>query len=366
MKPIRVLQVIPGLTTDGISSVVMNWYRNIDRNKIQFDFITFNEGILRHEIESLGAKIYLIKTFKQNPREHINSVNHILHTAQKYDVIHVHNSFKNVVMLKLAKNVGIPIRVCHSHTSGLEKKSLAPVFSILRYFTRKYSNVHLACGKEAGTFLFGNKSFQILNNAIHVDNILKGFITSNEIYKKYAIPQNKRLIILVARFSIVKNHQFLVTLAQSKILAEDIHFLCVGDGPLKNELAESIIQKQLNNRFTLLPANQDIPNLLSISDGFIMPSLFEGVSVALLEAQAASLICLASDTIPSEVNMDLNNLTFLSLQQPQQWVEALNKTEKEVIIDERVNKHFDDRGYSVSSVIKHLETIYQVPDKIIS
>lgn len=358
MNKVRVLQVIPALTADGILSVVMNWYRNINRDHIQFDFITFNDGPIRQEIEQLGGKIHLIKTFKQSPREHIKSVNTIF-SGKKYDAIHVHNSFKNVVMLKLAQNANIPIRVCHSHTSGLEKKSLAPVFSILRYFTHKYSNIHLACGNEAGKFLFGNKPYTVLNNAIDVDRMLNGFIEPADIYKKYDIAKNKRIVALVARFSTVKNHQFLVTLAKEEYLSDDIHFLCVGDGPLKNDLINDITQANLEDKFTLLPANQDIPSILNICDGFIMPSLFEGVSVALLEAQAASLVCVASNTIPPEVDMNLNNLSFLSVEQPAEWVNALNQLAKQKLDDKLIHKRFDDRGYSINSVIKRLETIYK-------
>jgi len=358
MKPVRVLQVIPALTADGILSVVMNWYRNIDKSTVHFDFITFNDGPMRQEIESLGGKIYLIKTFKQAPLEHLRAVNKIFNSEHSYDAIHVHNSFKNVVMLGLATKAGMAIRVCHSHTSGLEKKSLAPIFSILRFFTRKFSSVHLACGHDAGKFLFGSKTFTVLNNAIHVDRMITDFIPQDDVYIKYNIPKNKRLITLVARFSEVKNHQFLTTLARSNQLNNDIHFLCVGDGPLKGELINKIEQLKLSKSFTLLAANQDIPSILNISDGFIMPSLFEGVSISLLEAQAASLQCLVSDTIPTEVDMGLNKLNFLPLKQPEKWVEMLNKISKEVICDKRIKTHFDEKGYSIHSVINQLKSIY--------
>lgn len=359
MKIIKVLQVIPALTAGGISSVVINWYRNIDRTKYQFDFITFNDGPLREEIESLGGKIYLIKTFKQSPRSHVNAVNNIFRVEKTYDAIHVHNSFKNVVMLKLAQRAGITIRVCHSHTSGLEKKSLAPVFSLLRYFTHKYSNVHLACGQEAGEFLFKNRPFQILNNAIDVSRMLSGFIPVDDVHEKYNIPKNKILITLVARFSDVKNHQFLVKIAQSTLLNTNIHFVCIGDGPLKISLQNNIDAHNVNSRFTLLGATQEIPSLLNISDGFIMPSLFEGVSVALLEAQASSLQCLISDTISPEVNMNLGNITFLSLKQTDHWINALNQLVKPILSEGEINTAFDTQGYSINSVISKLQLIYQ-------
>ena len=359
MTIINILQVIPALTAGGISSVVLNWYRNIDRTKYQFDFITFNDGPLREEIESLGGKIHLIKTFKQSPRSHVNAVNKILRCKKTYDAIHIHNSFKNVVMLKLAKNAGIHIRICHSHTSGLEKKSLVPIFSLLRYFTHKYSNKHVACGKEAGEFLFKKQSFQILNNAINVSRMRSGFIPVDDVHEKYNIPKNKILVTLVARFSDVKNHQFLVKIAQSTLLNKNIHFVCIGDGPLKKSLQHKINEHNVGSRFTLLEATQEIPSLLNISDGFIMPSLFEGVSVALLEAQAASLQCLVSDTVSPEVNMSLGNITFLSLKQTDHWINELNQLVKPTLNEGEINTAFDSQGYSINSVISKLQLIYQ-------
>ena len=121
MKKIRILQVIPALTLGGISSVVMNWYRHLDNNKYQFDFVTFNDGPLRQEILALGGVIHLIPTIKQKPIKHLVALNKILSGAPHYDVIHVHNSFKNGVLLWLAKRKGVKVRVCHSHTERCRK-----------------------------------------------------------------------------------------------------------------------------------------------------------------------------------------------------------------------------------------------------
>lgn len=150
MKKIRILQVIPALTLGGISSVVMNWLRSLDRNKYQFDFISFNDGPLRQEILALGGKIYIIPTIKQRPFAHLRAINKILSSTPRYDVVHVHNSFKNGVLLWLAKRKGIPVRVCHSHTSGVENKFLLPFIGLLKSLVIRASNVHLACGESAG------------------------------------------------------------------------------------------------------------------------------------------------------------------------------------------------------------------------
>jgi len=196
----------------------------------------------------------------------------------------VHNSFKNGVLLLLARLLGVPIRVCHSHTSGLENKLLLPIFSILKLLAIKSSNVHVACGQEAGKFLFGKQPFLIINNAISVSTFLLNNVDLIAKKKQFSLPINKRLIVHVGRFSTVKNHQFIIELVKSQQLDEDIHFVFVGEGPLKLQLTNYIIENQLVNKISVLPATKEVPHLLKCATGFIMPSLFEGVSVALLEA----------------------------------------------------------------------------------
>lgn len=362
-EPIKVLHVIPELTPSGISAVVMNWVREIDTRQVEFDFISFNEGEFRDELEAKGCQVFCIPTLKQSPKEHVKQVKSIFGAkAGGYDVIHVHNSFKNFVMLGLAKRYSIPVRVCHSHTSGLESKWLTPVFSLIKRLTKRFSNAYVACGDKAGQFLFGHDDFLVLNNAIKVDKFLPSPQRNTEIsatLKKYNLPKDKKLVIHVGRFSEVKNHQFLLQIANNKALNEDIHFVCVGDGPLKRQFAEDVVESRQSPRFSLLPANNDIPLLLGASSAFIMPSLFEGVSVALLEAQASKLPCLISDTISLEADMGLSLVEFLSLDALEDWVEQLNHLQLSELDNETIKQAFRLNNYSIDAVTGQLVTLYQ-------
>ena len=362
MKKIRVLQVIPALTLGGISSVVMNWYRHIDASKYQFDFISFNDGPLRAEITALGGNIYIIPTIKQKPFQHLKAVNEILSNQQSYDVVHVHNSFKNGVLLWLAKQKGIKVRVCHSHTSGVENKFLLPFMSLFKALVTRASNVHLACGKEAGEFLYGNKPFTVINNAISVQRYLTHEQDSQKTKTQFSLPKNKRLVLHVGRFSIVKNHQFLLALAKNKTLDPAIHFVCVGEGPLKTSFAETIQQEALQARFTLLPATPNIPLLLQCADAFIMPSLFEGISVALLEAQAAALPCLISNTIAKASDMGLELVSFNPLDDHLPWLVQLNSLPLLNLTADEIAEAFLDKGFSTESVLAQLTSIYSSRD----
>lgn len=362
MSKTYILQVIPALTAGGISSVVMNWYRNIDRSKFHFDFIVFNDGPLREEIEHLGGKIYLVPTLRQSPFHYYLKLQEIFKGKRPYQVIHVHNSFKNGVMLWLAKQAGINIRVCHSHTSGVENKWLLPIFYILRKLVLSASNVWLACGQNAGDFLYQKREFILINNAITVERFIFNHEKSEQAKKvrdKYQLPKNKKIIVHVGRFSEVKNHQFILQLALSDTLDEQCHFVCIGDGPLKESFQQNISNLSLASRFSILPANNYIPELLACADIFIMPSLFEGVSVAMLEAQAASLPCIVSNTIATEADMQLDLVTFLPLERPELWVDKLNFTVKITLSSSKCVDAFDLAGYSTASVIKQLNNLYQ-------
>ena len=360
-KPIRVLQVIPQLGAGGISSVVMNWLREINSETVTFDFICFNDGQYREELESLGCSVFLLPTFKSSPIKHVNELNRIFN-ENTYDVIHVHNSFKNFVMLGLAKRHNIPVRVCHSHTSGLESTWLAPVFGLIKQITKSFSNQYVACGDKAGKFLFGRDNFVVLNNAIKVEKFLPAEDKKQQyadVLKKYNLPTNKKLILHVGRFSTVKNHQFLLALANNPLLGKDIHFVCVGDGPLKQDFAASIVESRQSERFSLLPANDDIPQLLGGASAFIMPSLFEGVSVALLEAQAAKLPCYISDTISLEADMGLALVELLPLDSPEDWVQQLNHLQPALLDDQMVKQAFNIKNYSIDAVTEQLIELYK-------
>tara|TARA_R110002124_G_scaffold218136_1_gene384008 strand:- start:42745 stop:43842 length:1098 start_codon:yes stop_codon:yes gene_type:complete len=358
MKKIRILQVIPALTLGGISSVVMNWYRNLDRSKYQFDFISFNDGPLRQEILALGGKIDIIATIKQQPIEHIKAINRILSSTPRYDVVHVHNSFKNGLLLWLAKYKGVKVRVCHSHTSGVENKLLLPFIGLLKSIVIRASNVHLACGVSAGKFLYAKQPFTVLNNAISVPRYLAKPQDNSDLRQQFGLPLDKKIVLHVGRFSVVKNHQFLLQLAQQRNLDSSIHFVCVGEGPLKDDFARKIQAENQQARFTLLPATPNIAQLLQSADGFIMPSLFEGISVALLEAQASALPCLISNTIAKESDMGLKLISFHDLDDRSSWLEQLNHLSAVYLTDEEISTAFLEQGFSTEGVLRQLTALY--------
>lgn len=351
----KILHVIPTLKYGGISSVVCSWHDTCHGSLYQFDYVTFNDGPLKEKFIKDGSQVTIIPTMRQNPIAYIRRLVDIL-SKGNYDGIHIHNSFKNGLALLVAKFMGVKLRVCHSHTAGLEDKKLKNYLPALKWLAVGTANTRLACGHDAGSFLYGKKYFQVVNNTINIDRINHVQLPKHETMQKYGIPDGKILIGHVGRFSSVKNHGFIVDIADK--LSDRYHFVLVGAGPAEEQVQQNVVKRGLTERFTFVKPTTEIPELLHTFDKFILPSLFEGVSLALLEAQAASLECLASDRIPRENDIGLGLVTFLSLDNVSGWVEEIIKPRSAEKNREEITRQFDLAGYTNASLAKSVQEIY--------
>lgn len=351
----KILHVIPTLNYGGISSVICNWHDVCHNKFYHFDYISFNDGPLRSKFESDASKIHILPTIRTNPIAYFRLLITIIKKGQ-YDGVHVHNSFKNGAVLFLARLFGVKIRVCHSHTSGLEDRSLKKYISFLKWFAITNANVRLACGKTAGEFLYNDLSFKVINNTIDVERMFRINPNRSAILKKFKIPEGRVLIGHVGRFSEVKNHNHLIELA--KVLDHNYHFVLVGSGPKKDTLIQKVNLLGVAHMFTFVDPTTEIPNLLSVFDIFALPSFFEGVSLALLEAQAASLPCVVSQHVPVENDVSLGLVKFLPLTDLNVWVRNIVCAKKVAINKEQVTYSFDLAGYTNMSLIKNIESIY--------
>lgn len=351
----KVLHIIPTLNYGGISSVICNWHDTCHDVLYHFDYISFNDGPLKEKFLNDGSKVNIIPTLRKNPLLYFyNTIQIIL--KGKYEVIHVHNSFKNCFFLLIAKLLKVKKRVSHSHTSGLEDKSLNLYLPLLKWMTITFSNIHIACGKEAGFFLYGNNKFLIINNSIDIERIFNVNSSEKDIKKKYNIPFEKNIIGHIGRFSNVKNHSFIIDLASKA--NEKYHFVLIGNGPDKENVINNIKNKKLSNKFTLIDPTTDIPRLLSVFDTFILPSKFEGVSLALLEAQAAALNCLVSDRIPPENDVGLNLISFLPLENIDKWLDRLDNLNPSTIPKNQIIHKFNSANLTNKSLYNQLKQIY--------
>lgn len=318
-EPIRVAHVIGNWLGGGVESVVMNYYRNIDRNKVQFDFLCSESStdIPYEEIEKLGGRVFIVpnytKVFKyQKGLKKIFKENN-------YKIVHSHISTMSVFPLRAAKKAGVPVRIAHSHsTTNKKEKKKNLLKQVLRPFSRVYATDYMCCSELAGRWLFGDKEYDkgnvyLLNNAIDLDKFKYNESLRKEKRKELGISDDTLIIGHVGRFVEQKNHRFLID------VFNEIHkknsnslLLLVGQGPLKKEIENKVEELKLNDSARFLGQRNDINELYQAFDVFLLPSLYEGLPVVGVEAQAMGLLCIFSDDMTKETKV-LDTTRFISL-----------------------------------------------------
>lgn len=306
MKTIRILQVVRIMNRGGAETLIMNIYRNIDRSKVQFDFLVQHEGIgdYEDEIRSLGGQIYRIPYFTQvGPISYKRKLFNFFKSHQ-FNIVHSHMNEMSQIILGQAKKAEIAIRIAHSH-------NYFPKYSFLEGLFRNYlkSNIgkvtthQFGCSSDALNWLFGTNSLnsKVIKNGACLDQFDKLAIGKTT-------REDSRIVIgHIGSFSTQKNHKFIVEIFKEiNNRNQESELILIGDGPLKLEIEQEVINKGLKNNVKFLGVRSDIPQLLSKIDLFLMPSLFEGLPLTLIEAQAAGVNCIITDSITEEVDVGCN------------------------------------------------------------
>ncbi|WP_103865536.1 glycosyltransferase family 1 protein [Aquimarina sp. I32.4] len=343
MEPIRVLQVLTIMNRGGAETMVMNYYRNIDRSKVQFDFLLHRQekGAFDEEIKKLGGKIHRLQNINfKNLSKYKSALDNFFKHHKEYKIVHSHLNALSVFVLKSAKKNNINIRIAHSHTSlynlnlnpfSKERHSFGFAFkfvvqNILKQNITKYANHYFSCGDKAGAWLYGKKNkskIKIINNAIDSSNFIYDPEKSLKIRSELNVG-NKMVIGHVGNFVPEKNHQFILqTFQQLKKIKEDCVLLLVGGGPKKSTFELMAKEMGIDQDILFLGVRNDVPILLQGMDAFIFPSTNEGLPVTLIEAQASGLGIVASDEISKELNIT-GLVDFMSLEEsPQLWAKKI-------------------------------------------
>lgn len=302
MKQRRVLQVVTHMNRGGLETMLMNYYRHIDRDCIQFDFLTHREydGDYGEEIKSLGGIIYHLPRLNPFSYRYKKALDKFLEEHPEYQVIHVHQDCMSSVILKAAKKRGIKVRIAHSHSSSQDKNFKYLIKFVWMRSIPKYATDLMACGKEAGEWMFRGADFHILNNAIDA-NLYRVDIEKRNVQRKHiGINDAEILIGHVGRFSYPKNHEFLLDVFYQIQKIREAKLILVGDGELRNEIEDKIRKLGLEDKVILTGLRSDVADLMQAMDVFVFPSHYEGLPVTLVEAQASGLPCLISDKVPIE------------------------------------------------------------------
>lgn len=377
-EPIRVLQVISKPQIGGVETMLMNVYRNIDRSKVQFDFTShdIDYGGYYDEIHKLGGKVINIKPIRE-----IGVINYIKQIKRvvkenKYTVVHSHISINNAFVLLGAKLGGAKIRISHAHTTTTEKPNTLKyniVTSIMKQINKMVATKYCACGKLAGEFLYGKKNVQkgkvqIINNAINIDRFKEYYGKKESIKKKYNIPSNVKTVGHIGRFDgPVKNHKFIIKIAE-KLKEEnrlkDYLFILVGNGENIEKYKKEVKEKELTDNIIFFGISNNIPEVMQLFDVFVLPSLYEGLPVVSVEAQAAGIRSVVSDKVTREIDLGIGLVDFAGINDEDidDWIKLLNK--EEIKLDyEVIENSLKKNGFDISVSVKSFYKLYEEKEK---
>ena len=356
---IRVLQVVTHMNRGGLETMLMNYYRNIDREKVQVDFLVHRQEVAAYddEILSMGGKIYRLPMLNPFSGSYRKALRHFFDSYPEYKVIHVHQDCMSSIILKEAKKHGVKMRIAHSHSTN-QDKNVKYIFKLFyKRFISKYSTELMACSKDAGKWMFGDASFLVLKNAIDS----KVYVFDKRKYIKMRsdldIANEETLIGHIGRFSYPKNHSFLIDIFKELSLSISAKLILVGGGPLKSEIEKKVKTLGLEDKVFFMGVRNDIPDLLQAIDIFVFPSNYEGLPVTMVEAQAAGVPCVISDKVPDECIITEGLVTIKELSvSAKEWAKhIIEQTEiKRRNTKEEIKKH----GFDIVENAKWLEKFY--------
>lgn len=329
MPPIKILHALGTLDPGGVENWLLALLRSLDTKRFQFDFCTFGShaGLYAPEAEKLGARIIRCPLTK-NPITLSRRFRQILREG-KYDVVHSHVHLFSGALLRCAGQENIAIRIAHSHTNQDSKSSTLyrhAYRSLMKRWIQHNATHGLAASREAAEALFtanwkNDHRVAILHYGIDLRQF-QGDVDSNIWRTKLGLPPGTPIVGHIGNFVTAKNHVFFLGVA-AQILKQrpDVHFLMVGDGPLRAQIESLALTMHLQKNVRFLGTRTDVPLLLrACMDAFLFPSLWEGLPVAVIEAQAAGLPCVISDEITDEVCVLPQHIVRLPLSLgPQEW-----------------------------------------------
>ena len=353
---IRVLQIIGSLERGGAETFLVNLYRNIDRTKIQFDFAIYeepSENSYYKEVVKLGGRVFFLPPKSKGILNNFRAIQKIVR-ENNYKTVwkHTESCFRAIDLLA-ARSAEATQAILHSHNSNTERIERS-IHYILRPFVNLFVTRRFACGDMAGKWMFNRRSYEVIHNGIEVENFRCNKEMTNQYCQKFQM-QGKVVIGHVGRFHSVKNHKLLIEIFKKyREKTPEAVLLLIGVGDLLPQIQELVREKDLENNVLFLGTRSDIPELLQMMDVFIMPSLFEGFPVTLIEAQAAGLPCVVSSTISREVDVT-GNVSFVDLDASVEvWAERI--AEKYGSKTEDNTEMLKAAGYDIKDVAKRIET----------
>lgn len=358
----RVLHIMAGADAGGISTVVLNYYKYMDKKKIRFDIaVTTNVvGQNGERFKELGSKIYRLPLKSEGIEQYKKELMHLL-TEENFDAIHVHENETSYVALSVAKIAGIKVRIAHAHTSAPTNSFVGELRRISGcFFNNYYATTLIACGQLAGDRVFGKKHMKkkkayVLSNAVEIQKFAYCEQIRNDMRNELHV-DDKYVVGMVGRLEHQKNCFFALSCFKHiHEKNENVIFLIVGNGEDEEKIREFIKIKNMDKYVRLLGRRSDVEKLYQAFDLFILPSLYEGFPVVAVEALTSGLPVILSDTITKELEFS-KLVKYLPLQSDY-WIDEIAKG-KENQYRENGWQDMKKHNFDITDTAKKLEMIY--------
>lgn len=363
-EPIRVLAIVCQLNRGGLESRLMDIIRHIDNERVKIDIFTYrlDKGIFDDEVIKYGGKVfYNVPLTPRNMFWYVNYFKEFLINHPEYKIIHAHQDAWCSVFCKGAYKAGVPVRIAHSRTAISMFTLNNLVKDIIKLPTKKYATHYFAVSKLAGQWLFGNKAVkrgevQILPNAIETEKFIYNINTRNKIRSELGL-LDQNVIMHVGNFTPPKNHMFLLKVFAELVKKDEKARLVLVGGGENDYLQKYIIELGIQRYVIFLGVRKDVNELLQAADVFVFPSIFEGLPGAVIEAQAAGLPCLISDTIASEVCITPLVKQLSIKENVEIWSKSILESYK--VDRKNMSEVMEQKGYDIKSLVLSLTEFYE-------
>ena len=371
-KPIRVLHVLGATNLGGAESRIMDLYRHIDREKIQFDFLihTKKEGFFDQEIKQLGGKIYHLPSFRvYNYFVYKKACREFFAAHKEFQTVQGHMTSTAFIYLPIAKKAGVPMTIAHARSAGVDKGLKGWITKFIRRNLYRKCDYMFSCSDLAASAVFGEKQYKdgkvvFVPNAVDTKDFAPDEHMREKIRREYGL-ENSFVIGHVGRFHYAKNHEFILDIF-TEVLNQNkkAKLFLLGDGPRRQEMEEKAAELGIKESVIFAGNQNPVAPYYQAMDAFLFPSRFEGMPGTVVEAQAAGLPCLIADTITKQVKVT-ELVTFLSLEQSAKlWAEQLNRIAAEQKIQKNAETEIDlsKTNYDVNYQVKQYEQFYLTGD----
>ena len=364
---VRVLQILCALNDGGIERLLYEYYRRFNHQEIVFDFAIndTNEGILEKRLVDMGSNIYRYTKFRINFCQAVKDLNNIIDN-EDYDIIHSHLANRGVFSIIHAKKKGIKTRISHCHSAFEPESFVEKSFRKLSTpLTKVYSTHLFACGNDSGKWMWGKKNIEnnrviIMKNAINVNKFKFSDSKRKKIRNELNI-EGKFVLGCVGRLSYQKNQEFLIDVFKKY---NESHpnscLILIGEGDKREAIKNKIEKYDLEDSVILLGVRDNVNELLSAFDIYILPSLYEGLPISVIEAQASGLNCILSNRITQEVALS-SLVDYCKIDGTlNEWCLAIDRSKDKILKDRsKAVKVINDNGYNIDIESKKLYEFYK-------